>query len=133
MKAYKLHCEDDDHGATIVFAKTGRDARKQAGWPDGCDCDFMERRIHRAPEFDGLSPGPVTIAQYLERGWYWMCGGCDRQCWSDDSPLIIGDHVYCSRRCAEQELAMIVREGLSHESFVRIRRELESFFSKEIA
>lgn len=100
MKAYKLSCRDNDHGAHVVFAKTARGARRQHH-TDICDCEFVDRYVHRAKDFDDLAPGPITIAQYLDRDWNWDCHGCGKACWKQHAPLIIGDDVFCNLDCVK--------------------------------
>lgn len=102
LKAYRLCCHDDDHGQRVVFAETSKSARGRRG-NDYCDCEYIDLRALRAPEFDECAPGPVTIQQYLDRGWHWECGGCHRFVYGDDKPLVVGDHVYHSKECLERD------------------------------
>lgn len=105
MKAYKVSCPDDDHGATITFAESSRQADRYAN-SDTCDCPWIERAVHRAPAFDKYAPGPVTTEQYLAEGWYWQCGECERQVWDEHEGRIITDdgRVYCDATCADRAL-----------------------------
>lgn len=116
MKAYKISCEDDDHGAEIAFADRGRDLAGSR--IDACDCGFVDRHVHRAPEFDKYAPGPVTVEQYLAEGWYWNCQNCERMCFADIAPIIIGDSVFCSRECCDRlfEKYNVLVQGKCHES-----------------
>lgn len=98
MKAYKISCRDDDHGHIVVFAERIRDVHKRSN-SEHCDCEWVDIRVERAPQFDKYSPGPVGIRDYLAEGWHWSCQRCDKQVYSDDAPIIAGDMVFCSRNC----------------------------------
>ncbi len=106
MKAYKISCEDSDHGAEIRFAEKSKDLR---GCRTAmCDCEYIELSARRAPEFDKYSPGPVTAQQCMDEGWYWLCCRCEAHVCSDDVGIVIEtDHVFCGRECLEKELASI--------------------------
>jgi len=101
LKAYKISCSDDDRcGQIVVFAETAKAARRRDR--RDCDCPFIDISIRRAPSFDSLSPGPVTIAQYLEHDWYWTCSGCHDTCYGDTNPIINGDRLWCNLKCVER-------------------------------
>lgn len=107
LKAYKISCGDDEHGQEVLFAERSKDLK---GCRPGhsCDCEYIELRARRAPEFDQHSPGPITVRQYLEHGWWWLCEHCERQI-SGDSEAIIFDlipptYVFCSRECIQKSL-----------------------------
>lgn len=73
MKAYKLSIKDDpDQGEVIVFAQTAREAKNN--WTQYLDADsFLNKLVHRAPEFDGMedaSDMELMTKQWLE-GWRW--------------------------------------------------------------
>ena len=73
MKAYKLSVKDDpDQGEVIVFAQTARKAKNN--WTQYLDADsFLNKLVHRAPEFDGMedaSDMELMTKQWLE-GWRW--------------------------------------------------------------
>lgn len=73
MKAYKLSIKDDpDQGEVIVFAQTAREAKNN--WTQYLDADsFLDKLVHRAPEFDGMenaSDMELMTKQWLE-GWRW--------------------------------------------------------------
>lgn len=73
MKAYKLSIKDDpDQGEVIVFAQTAREAKNN--WTQYLDTDsFLNKLVHRAPEFDGMedaSDMELMTKQWLE-GWRW--------------------------------------------------------------
>lgn len=73
MKAYKLSIKDDpDQGEIIVFAQTAREAKNN--WTQYLDADsFLNKLVHRAPEFDGMedaSDMELMTKQWLE-GWRW--------------------------------------------------------------
>src|SRR4051812_21213850 len=101
LKAYKLSCRDDDHGARIVFATRGKNVRGYS--TDMCDCDFIDRYVHRDERFDKYAPGPVTAAQYLAEGWYWDCSGCGKTMHGDDGPIYTATRVFCDRECMDRQ------------------------------
>ena len=73
MKAYKLSVKDDsDQGEVIVFAKTARKTKNN--WTRYLDADsFLDKLVHRAPEFDGMegaSDMEIMTKQWQE-GWRW--------------------------------------------------------------
>jgi hypothetical protein len=98
VKAYRVSCDDDDHGCVIRFADRSKDVSRYAN-SEICDCPWIERRVKREPEFDDLSPGPVTIAQYLAKGWWWECHCCGRLCYEDTNPAIVNERVFCNDDC----------------------------------
>ena len=55
LKAYKVACGDDDHGQKVVFAQRSKEVDRRSNC-EHCDCEFLDRTIHRAPEFDKYSP-----------------------------------------------------------------------------
>jgi len=100
LKAYKISCRDDDHGQCVVFAENAKKVNRR--WnSENCDCKFIEIRIHRVPEFDKYSPGPVTIEQYLAEGWHWACRCCGRQVWAEDNPVVVNSLVYHGVECVK--------------------------------
>jgi hypothetical protein len=119
LKAYKLSCTDDDHGAKVVFAESYSQARL-CGRGDMCDCGFIDLRCKRAPDFDDLAPGPITVHQYLERGWYWECSACPKHVWGDSGPhVVIDGMVFCDEACVDRKLAEYTKmrgDGRVHES-----------------
>lgn len=130
MKAYRLHCDYDDHGQLVVFAERGRDLRGSRGG-ETCDCEFISLHVRRAPEFDKYAPGPVTIPQYLAEGWWWECSGCEAQCHEDEKPIVTGTQVFCSRKCFDEHLAYcrgIVSEGYGI-GFVEAVAEMEAWLA----
>lgn len=102
MKAYKISCDDDDHGQVVVFAESHLKARAKDS-RDCCDCGFIELRIRRAKDFDELSPGPISIMDYLKRGWYWHCQDCDSQIYPDqiEEAVVLDDYIFCDQTCFE--------------------------------
>jgi hypothetical protein len=79
MKAYYLDIAgDDDAGQAVVFAKTGREAKKQV-WAhdnlvDSMENDWIRLRVLRAKRYDGmenLSPAQLALEQWKE-GWCWF-------------------------------------------------------------
>lgn len=123
LKAYKVSCRDDDHGAVIRFARSSRDVDRYAN-SETCDCEFIDRTIRRAKEFDELAPGPLTPKDYLERGWYWGCSGChEEMIHIDDNPLFVEGRVFCSIECVRKVLETwqsVIDSGKAHESVVAI-------------
>ncbi len=99
LKAYRIFCRDDDHGQVAVFATAAKYVRAQDSRED-CDCEFIERRVRRAPEFDDLSPGPVKTEDYLQRGWYYLCVNCQVLLGVKNKPFIVDGYVCCDRKCA---------------------------------
>lgn len=130
LKAYKVACVDDDHGSTVVFAASSKDVDRYAN-SDQCDCDYLEKTRHRAPEFDKYAPGPVTTAQYLAEGWYWECCGCGKQLHSEDGP-IIGDRddVFCNRQCVDATLARWTDADYKNESVKRLVASVRRLIKK---
>lgn len=134
MKAYKVFCDDGDHGQVVEFAERSKDVSKHAT-SDYCDCPWVERHVKRAAEFDKYAPGPVTVAQYLAEGWHWECGGCSSMVWGDDKPIIINGHVYHRLECV-----LIDRDGLvsffktdekCHESVQKHWRALNEWLNQQ--
>ena len=132
LKAYKISCPDiDSHAMCVVFAKTRYAARHHDS--RDCDCEFIEICIHRAPDFDELAPGPVTVEQYLARSWAFPCHNCESQLYDDNLPIIIGDAVYCNKKCVletrERNREYDTKDA--HESIKRLGRELDEWLSKQ--
>lgn len=106
MKAYKISCQDPDHGADILFAAKSKDLRGSR--TDMCDCPYIELSVKRASEFDKYSPGPVTPQQCMDEGWYWLCCRCEAHVCNDAVRIVIEtDHVFCGRECLEKELESV--------------------------
>lgn len=120
LKAYKVSCRDDDHGASIEFGYRASDIDRRSN-SESCDCEFIDRYIARAKAFDKYAPGPIKVADYLREGWYWECSGCSDTCHADDNPLIADDDsVYCDRECAERALEQWSKYGPdAHESILK--------------
>jgi len=127
VKAYKISCRDDGyHGQCVVFADSRGGARQQD--LRDCDCQFVERRIVRAPTFDELSPGPVSIKEYLSRGWCWPCGHCQTELYDSDDPVIVGEYVYCGRSCVVADRKSLEQCGPNpHESIVSTLSDLHDW------
>lgn len=128
MKAYRISCLGEDyHHQCVVFA----DSRVEARHKDSrdCDCAFIDLRIVRAPSFDDLSPGPVTVQEYLDRGWFWLCQYCDKAVYDNDNPVIIMNrHVCCNLACVVASRESHDPKG-AHESIVSLCRELDEWLS----
>lgn len=130
LKAYKLSCEDGDHGQQIVFSTSA--ARCRGMKPgDCCCCEYIDLHVHRAKEFDQYAPGPITIQQYLDQGWFWECSGCYKHIYEDDKPLIIDGSVYHSRECvvrARKSWGGVDPERC-HESVMKAIRDLDAWLA----
>lgn len=127
LKAYKLSCADDDHGQQIRFAERGSDLR---GWRacDFCDCEYIDLKVHRAKQFDKYAPGPMTVEDYLNEGWYWECAGCSKHCYADDQPIVIGDRVYHRLECVIANRRDWPEDtSKNHESVRRLCLELDAW------
>ncbi|AIX12584.1 hypothetical protein WRP3_081 [Lactococcus phage WRP3] len=73
MKAYKLSIKDDpDQGEVIVFAKTAREAKNNWHWYLDTD-NFLDKLVHRAPEFDGMENASdmELMTKQWQEGWRW--------------------------------------------------------------
>ena len=73
MKAYKLSIKDDpNQGEVIVFAQTAREAKNN--WTQYLDADnFLDKLVHRAPEFDGMENASdmELMTKQWQEGWRW--------------------------------------------------------------
>ncbi|AHC94168.1 hypothetical protein T548_0090 [Lactococcus phage phiL47] len=73
MKAYKLSIKDDpDQGEVIVFAQTAREAKNNWHWYLDTD-SFLDKLVHRAPEFDGMENASdmELMTKQWQEGWRW--------------------------------------------------------------
>lgn len=134
MKAYKVSCRDDDHGAVIRFAERAKDVSRDAN-SERCDCDFIDKTVHRAPKFDDLAniDRPLTPKDHVDRGWYWCCQGChNEQLMQEDNPLYVGGDVYCNVDCVEdvfRRYSDLVAGGNAHESIVELWTEARDYLA----
>lgn len=136
LKAYKISCRDADHGAVVGFAERGKEIDRRSN--DNCNCEFLDRYVHRAPEFDKYAPGPVTVQQYLAEGWYWCCSGCSDQVWSgveegDDEQIIVTPrgHCYHSIACLLADYERVRHSQPNwHESMFQHKAELEAIIAE---
>jgi hypothetical protein len=104
LKAYKLSCECDEGFMRVLFAAKGKDLRGRRPH-DFCGCEFVDLRVKRSPEFDQFAPGPITVQQYLDHGWWYYCAGCHvKQLWANENPIIIAEHPYCDRNCIQADI-----------------------------
>lgn len=79
MKAYCLSVAgDDDAGGAIVFAETGREAKKlvlnHEALADALQGEWIYLRVHRDKRYDGmenLSPAELALHQW-RHGWRWF-------------------------------------------------------------
>lgn len=70
MKAYRLEMNDDpDAGCEIVFAKTAKEAKRQAIGMDFYEMsgEWLELRVRRDKTFDGMEG--LTKAQLAKEQW----------------------------------------------------------------
>lgn len=107
LKAYKVHCHDEDHGCCIKFAQRAKDVDKLSN-SEHCDCELFDRMVHREPRFDQYAPGPITITKLLSVDhWQYPCAHCEKWLAADDSPLIddAGGRVVCNLQCARDGIA----------------------------
>lgn len=80
MKAYAVRLESDpDKGNEIIFAKNTKSARSMAHATDlAGDADsFLDIRVKRAPEFDGMqnaSQKEVMRVMWREGWWFHQSG-----------------------------------------------------------
>lgn len=129
LKAYKICCQDDDHGAEIQFAERSKDLRgRRLGY---CDCEYVDLRVLREPRFDDLAEiGKVSIADYLARGWHWECSGCGNMVYGDETAIHVGEHrIVCSQECLESEQKWareVIAGGRAADSVPRYLEELEA-------
>lgn len=116
-KAYKIHCQDNDHGQVVVFAEGAKEAIQMDN-RELCDCTYVDKGVRRAKDFDDVEGGRVTIQDYLDRDWYLRCSECDEQVHKDDTPLIAKTHVFCSDECAMRVVERYTEAGVAqyHES-----------------
>ncbi len=130
LKAWRITCRDDGyHQQCVVFAESRNDARRLDD--RDCDCEFIDIRIVRAPSFDELSPGPVTAQQYLDQGWFWVCGYCEKPLYRVSNPVIIKDRVYCNRSCVVASRKSYNPVG-AHESVVSLCEELDTWLGSSV-
>lgn len=74
MKAYKLSVKNDsDQGEVIVFAQTAREAKNNWHWYLDAD-SFLDKLVHRAPEFDGMENATELelMTKQWQKGWRWF-------------------------------------------------------------
>lgn len=74
MKAYKLSVKNDsDQGEVIVFANTAREAKNNWHWYLDAD-SFLDKLVHRAPEFDGMENATELelMTKQWQEGWRWF-------------------------------------------------------------
>lgn len=126
VKAYKISCVNSDHGAEILFAERGVDLRGRR--TEVCDCDYLDLRVLRAPEFDTYSPGPLTPADYMAQGWHFVCAKCERRVYDDMAPIILEFDVFCSVECVARLRDMYAEYGdKPHWSVISLRERLDAF------
>jgi hypothetical protein len=127
LRAYKVSCEDGDHGSLVVFAEKAIKVSRLAN-SDHCDCEFIGKHVHRAPAFDQYAPGPVTTRQYLAQGWYWPCSDCGEQLMFEDDPIITDNgSCYCDMDCLLKHLEFCKRFG--HESWRVSQAAIERYIA----
>lgn len=76
MKAYILHEKhNEDKGQVVVFAETANKAKAQVYSTDLDPDDFIDVRVNRAPEFDGmekLGMRELDLKKWREGWWFEM-------------------------------------------------------------
>ena|SRR3990167_5495256 len=133
VKAYKVSCRDDDHGAIIVFSNRVRDVSRRCN-SGNCDCEWIEISVVRAPAFDKYAPGPITVRQYLAEGWYRLCQNCETLLFEDQNPIITdNESAFCNRDCLRKLLDNYKRDGYSaHESILSAVASMERWIEADI-
>lgn len=113
VKAYKISCLCDDHGAEVLFADRAKDLRGSR--PNDCDCEHIDLRVKRAPGFDKYSPGPVTIEQYINEGFTYECTSCGKLVYEREpgSFVVVDGHVFCKPDCLVKTYEKDVAWGVS--------------------
>jgi len=104
MKCYGVTAELAE-GTEIVFAPDATKARQMALGSDTLNnCEYIELRAKRYPEFDSYAPGPVPVEVLLANGWWWPCSRCGKYVYKSDPHHIIhkGD-VWCSQECWDND------------------------------
>lgn len=130
MKAYQICCADEDHGQVVVFLPNPKQFRKRD--TRDCDCPFLDVCVRRAPTFDDLTPGPVTVEQYLDRGWFYGCVCCGRVLGRGHKVAVVGHHVYCNADCvaADRESWRGKDGDTAHESVRELCRALDEWLAE---
>lgn len=79
MKAYKVYNKYDWDGyQDIVFAESGREAKKQWQTLDSCsDVDYINIRVNRLSFLDGMENRTQEEIRYvaINNGWWYEIGG----------------------------------------------------------
>ncbi|HXE63145.1 MAG TPA: hypothetical protein VN519_06365 [Bryobacteraceae bacterium] len=100
LKAYVAFTDYGEH-QEIVFAKRGQDV-KRIGLDVWSDCDFVERRVKRAPGFDDASD-PPTAREFLDRGWFLYCTECGGNVYGDtEGHITVGQRAFCGPDCLKR-------------------------------
>lgn len=104
MKAYIISCTDADHGQAVTYAESAKKANKYANG-DICGCDYIEKRVKRAPQFDQYFPdGPTRIELFEKYGWWLSCSGCGELCTSESTNIADETVVFCSLECLKNHI-----------------------------
>ena len=98
-KAYYVSDVDNEHGE-IVFADTPSQAKQMAN----LDCEYIERRAKREPQYDKYAETGVPREVLFDNGWWFTCD--TPKCYEyhvtqDNGGMVIDGKVYCTK-CAEQ-------------------------------
>ncbi len=126
MKAWRVepigdpYCEFDERGP-IFHAETREQAKHLARRHGLSGYEWTKLRAVRAPGFDDK---PLTPRTYLENGWWYECGHCDKtltidgpEGWEDTNdaaPGVVydkGGMPYCSQRCLDAARRERVESG----------------------
>ena len=102
LRAWEVEGSEPWGGSVVVFAtsrgKAIRKARVELD-SDLTDDEWTDMHAIRAKGFDDLaSRGEdyrVTPRDYLERGWWMLCGACGRQLVASDAPAFDGEEALC--------------------------------------
>lgn len=121
MKAWRVEPIGDpyyepkvcDGFGPIFHAETREQAKADARRHNLGVYTWTELRAVRAPEFDDK---PLVPRTFLENGWWYECGHCEKILtidgpaeWEDDydtAPGVVyddGGHPYCTRQCLDAE------------------------------
>lgn len=80
IKAYKVYDKNRECNEAIVWAESSGKAKinaLQSRLLEFLDCEFIEMRAYRKPEFDKYADTEkVPIQELLKQGWYFGCNKC---------------------------------------------------------
>lgn len=81
--------------------------------------DFSDVDIKRASEFDQFAEaGKIPKEAMIQAGWWFECEQCQSHVDSDtETPVFVGDAVFCCAECYEEHLAEIKQRNDKFEEF----------------